>query len=1057
MKKGEVFEFKADTFGIGYPENIGVCLGTSKKGKRHLVVAFTLKGKQYMRPEFVTKKNLGRRIGEEELNDSFALKETLKSLIREIRGGKGKMGKDRRGKGKGEKKGRKHTIDSSRVVKKTVEPKDIWLEARKIEKDVLSGEEIAAAYLKTKASSSSEIIRIRGIISDGIADELPYFIPVKKKRDLYRLLSEENYIIINRDIACFRKLAKGVEKYRRERGLALYPGADIKELTPGKLLDIFGEDFDIADLGIEWGSGDDVGSARRIWDSACRSLAEFIKHDKWAGNIGLGKMNIRRTEDFDLKRSLTGMALDIAGSKRTTFSTAFTVFLIATGHWTIEEALSAFIERYVNTKVFDFWTGYPRIYDERLLSARAMGNRSDRDQPERKDLRHLFTVTVDPIDAKDFDDAISMVSEGENTVLYVHIADVSHYVGKDGPLDREALRRCTSVYLPDTVLPMLPEILSNDLCSLRSEVDRLAMTTKMIYGPDLELVDFEIFPSVILVDRNLSYGDVLDSYHKGVEPFRHWIDFSERLWSRRDTLNLETAEMKIHISGNTVQKEQKRGNRATKMIECFMVTTNEVIAMFMTAFTENIIYRVHGMPDSVNLERYNAIAKRLGFETFTLKDGITGRGKGKRKDGVSDKRKELDLMSSGNISFSFGDKAGEEMMKTLGLTGGKETSEEGKKGTKSSYLELSERKFRQRLRNCMDGNDSGMNVQRLRTSIREYIGELVDLKKRDALLVDINRVLDFINKKGDDNCQAEGGDERRGDGDYKGERNDGSPDDESSMQGGNDGSPDDESSMQGGNDGSPDDESSMQGGNDGKGDEDKGKYLEKGIDPLTREILNVNILRSLQLAIYSPQNITHFGLGSDCYLHFTSPIRRYADLVTHRVLKTILDWKRDGDEDSHREKVERTEIETGYSLDEIEEISERCSLQSRDADRFERIMNDVTLCIEKTFDDEFWNETHEGMITGVIPGGIFIRIESGIEGFVPIRKISRERLGINDNEIELVPLERTDKKRKKRRKGVFWGSPRSRENYSLGIGDRVQIRVKRCSIEEGKIEFRLAG
>ena len=1025
MKKGQVFEFKADAFGIKYPENIGICLGTSKKGKRHLVVAFTLKGKQYMRPELVTKKNLGCRIGEEDLTDSFSLLETLKNLIREIRGGKRKDRKEGKGRGNSGKKGKKHTIDSSRVVKRTVEPKDIWLEAKKIEKDILSGEDIAATYLKTKAPSSSDLNRIRGIISDSIAGELPYFTPVKKKRDLYRLLSEDDYTIINRDIACFRKIIKGLEKYRREKALALYPGVGENRLTPRKLLTVFGKNFNIDRLGIEWGSEDEAAAARSSWRTALRSLGEFVKHDKWTKNIGLGKMNIVRTEYFDLKRSLTEMGIDIAGSKRTTFSTAFTVFLIATGHWTIERAVRAYIERYVNTKVFDFRTGYPRIYDERLLSAKATGSGTDHYSPERKDLRHLFTVTVDPDDAKDFDDAISMVVEGDVTILYVHIADVSHYVGKDGPLDREALRRCTSVYLPDTVLPMLPEILSNDLCSLRAGVDRLAMTTKMLYDRDFELVDFEIFPSVIMVNDNLSYGNVLDSYGEGIEPFRHWIEFSKTLWNKRNTLNLETSEMKIHVTENNVQKELKRGNHATNMIECFMVTTNEVIAMFMTAFTEHIIYRVHGMPDSVNLERYNAIAKRLGLDTFTLNDGFAGRGEGKRKDGVSDKKKELDLMSSGSISFSFGNEAGEEMMKTLGLTGGKETSGKRKEGTKSNYLDLSERKFHHGLRECLEKNGGGVDVTCLRKNIRDYLGDLIDLDKRDALLVDINRVLDFINERGGDDHQGEGGEGRGDEEDYQG------------------------------------------GGNDGNGNELKGKKLEKDIDPLTREILNINILRSLQLAIYSPHNITHFGLGSDCYLHFTSPIRRYADLVTHRVLKTTLDWQRvlkttldwqkDMNEDSCREIGAGIEIETGYSLDEIEEISERCSLQSRDADKFERVMNDVTLCMEKTFDDEFWNETHEGMITGVIPGGIFIRIESGIEGFVPIRKISRERLGINDNEIELVPLERTDERRKKRRKGVFWGSPHNKENYSLGIGDRVQIRVKRCSIEEGKIEFRLAG
>ena len=162
----------------------------------------------------------------------------------------------------------------------------------------------------------------------------------------------------------------------------------------------------------------------------------------------------------------------------------------------------------------------------------------------RKDIRDWQMVTIDGEDAKDLDDAVSVVKDGENYILGVHIADVTNYVQENSALDREALKRGTSVYLADRVIPMLPHTLSNGICSLNAGEDRLALSCIMTVDPKGMVIDHEIAETVIHVDRRMSYTSVakilededlaeMQEYEELVPMFQRMLELSKILRARR--------------------------------------------------------------------------------------------------------------------------------------------------------------------------------------------------------------------------------------------------------------------------------------------------------------------------------------------------------------------------------------------------------------------------------------------------------------------------------------------------------------------------------------------
>jgi ribonuclease R len=252
----------------------------------------------------------------------------------------------------------------------------------------------------------------------------------------------------------------------------------------------------------------------------------------------------------------------------------------------------------------------------------------------REDLRETLTVTVDPPTAKDFDDAISLEvlpeEEGGGWLLGVHIADVSHYVREDGPLDVEAHLRGTSVYFPDECIPMLPERLSGELCSLREGVDRLTLTAWITLAEDLEVLETRFTESVIKSRRRLTYDQVktacldLDKRTRAelgedvCEMLDQCLVLSRRLTAARlarGAMNLDTKETDFLFDeqGLPVDARPYPHHDAHKMIEEFMLLANEAVARFFTRRKLPTIYRVHDEPDPLKLEVFKTIACAFGL------------------------------------------------------------------------------------------------------------------------------------------------------------------------------------------------------------------------------------------------------------------------------------------------------------------------------------------------------------------------------------------------------------------------------------------------------------
>ena len=228
----------------------------------------------------------------------------------------------------------------------------------------------------------------------------------------------------------------------------------------------------------------------------------------------------------------------------------------------------------------------------------------------RKDLRSLNIVTIDGADAKDLDDGVSLERlDNGNYRLGVHIADVSHYVAEESPLDEEALERGTSVYLIDRVIPMLPEKLSNNLCSLNPNTDKLALSVFMEIDSKGNVLHEEIYESVINSKERLIYEDVSDILEKEdpqlMDKFRNYLDMfnimrelSEILRKKRmerGAIDFDFPEARVILDdeGNPVDIEEEERRTANRIIEEFMLVCNETIAERYHWLEIPFLYRIH--------------------------------------------------------------------------------------------------------------------------------------------------------------------------------------------------------------------------------------------------------------------------------------------------------------------------------------------------------------------------------------------------------------------------------------------------------------------------------
>ena len=457
----------------------------------------------------------------------------------------------------------------------------------------------------------------------------------------------------------------------------------------------------------------------------------------------------------------------------------------------------------------------------------------------RKDLRDVVIFTIDGDDTKDIDDAISIKKlNNGHYELGVHIADVSYYVKEGSPLDNEAMERGTSVYLVDRVIPMLPHELSNGICSLNPNVDRLAISCIMEFDSNGKQIDYEIFPSVIKSRIQMTYKKVnsilennevpsgYEPYEKDLRLMQELANILRKAKENRGYIDFLVDEAKILVDENCVPTEIIKRDRGAgeNLIEDFMIAANECVATHIYFMNLPFIYRVHEVPKEEKIRSYLSFIATLGYQVP---------------------------------------------------------------------------------------------------------GDIKDTRPKT-----IQKLVKFL--------------------------------------------------------------------------EDKKEF----------KILSSLLLRSMQKAVYKPENLGHYGLASKCYTHFTSPIRRYPDTTVHRLLRTYLfDKKLDTKTMRHWE-------------DKLVFVAEHSSSRERASIDCEREVEDMKMAeyMEKHIGEEF-----EGMISTVTSFGMFVLLDNLVEGLVPIKDMN-DFFHYDEERMTLT-------------------GERSHIKYT--IGERVLIKVVRASKEEKFIDFEI--
>jgi len=459
-----------------------------------------------------------------------------------------------------------------------------------------------------------------------------------------------------------------------------------------------------------------------------------------------------------------------------------------------------------------------------LAQARAMPEAvREEDARGRRDLRERPFVTIDSESAKDFDDAVHAVREGRGFRLWVAIADVSHYVRPGDALDREARARGTSVYFPRRVIPMLPEKLSNGLCSLNPDVDRLAMVCEMAIGADGEVGRYEFYAAVFRSHARLTYREVWAKLESGRAP-AHLATLYEVFKAlvaargRRGAIDFETVETRMEFDANGKIRRivAEPRNDAHRLIEECMLAANVCAGEFLAARKQPALYRVHDVP--------------------------------------------------------------------------------------------AEEKVR---------------------ALRDFLAEL--------------------------GLQLGGGDQPR--------------------------------------------------------PKDYAQLLERIKARPDFALLQTILLRSLKQAVYTPENVGHFGLAFDAYVHFTSPIRRYPDLLVHRGIKAALAGRR-------------------YEESDWEALGRHCSETERRADDASR---DVESWLKCHYMQDHVGRVFEGAVTGVTTFGLFVTLDDYfVDGLVHISELGRDYFQFDAVRHQLR-------------------GERTKKRYRLA--DRMKVKLVRVDLETRKIDF----
>lgn len=455
----------------------------------------------------------------------------------------------------------------------------------------------------------------------------------------------------------------------------------------------------------------------------------------------------------------------------------------------------------------------------------------------RHDFRDILTVTIDGPNAKDFDDAISIQKLGDKQWrLFVHIADVAHYVTRNSSIDDDAYERGNSVYLLDRVIPMLPQVLSNGICSLNPNEDRLAMTIAMDVDANGKVIHYDMYESVINSDYRLIYDEVSDYLENHIDGYSNYeltssLSVMAELFKvlsdkrhRRGSIEFNFPETIISLNGEGVPINVKKETRriSNRILEEFMLLTNETVGAHFGYLQVPFIYRVHEEPSTEKIDAFRKLIHNLGY------------------------------------------------------------SIKGKELHSKDFQLLTE----------------------------EVVG-----KKEEPLI-------------------------------------------------------------------------------------------------------NMLMLRTMKKARYTSEPNIHFGLASDFYSHFTSPIRRYPDLVIHRVLKDSL-------------KGQKIYKNAAKQIERLEKIAEHCSMTERRAEDCERDVIDLKLC---EYMEPFVGQQFKGIISSLTNFGIFVQLDNTIEGLVHFKNMVDDYYRFDEEAYHVIG---------------------ERNHKILKIGQEVEVSLERVDVDRREIDFSL--
>jgi len=458
---------------------------------------------------------------------------------------------------------------------------------------------------------------------------------------------------------------------------------------------------------------------------------------------------------------------------------------------------------------------------------------------QKHSIEDKLLVTIDGIDSKDLDDAIYVEKRGDHYVLIVAIADVSHYVQAKSLLDNEALMRGNSTYLVNVVLPMLPEVLSNGVCSLNPDVTRFCMVAEMEFDANGIMIRKEVYESVMRSQARLNYREVNEFFNgapmnrsQAVQAMltnaQELSNLLNQVFEKRGTINFEIREPKIILdaNANVAEIQARTTGEAEKLIENFMVSANEAVAQTIFEKELPFVYRNHGKPKEEDLLQWYSNLRLFGIDI-----------------------------------------------------------------------------------------------------------PLTDAQKTDP--ANINKTLATLDKI--------------------------------------------------------------------------------VTDPIEKELLNLSLLRYMDKAKYGLENIGHFGLASTCYTHFTSPIRRYSDLMVHRYLKEYLFKK----ETAPKVLAANTKF-----------IEKACLIindtESNSVDTEREV---IKVCMVEYMSKKI-GQTFDGVVSSVLKFGVFIQLEDLVEGLVHISNLP------NGTQYDEKTLTLT-----------------TPDNKSYRLGQRVKVKLIKADLKTRKIDF----